>query len=330
MSGRTVGSKDDSENVRPRPGELSVLDRMPDTVAEAMQSVGFSQITTHAEDLVCPLCGELTFEMVDITGHTFEGWPCCDGLAQTFSAWGVWDELEEHTDRGLRRDLVNTAAGHAHQGRGRIAKRVQGREVYLVSFGLRAEAVPKMRVMEAIDKHHRHHGRPQLAIEGIEVWNGPTRVGVGVLSTPVSRVLMERGTHLELSRACTWGSPFLRKNAISKMTAEARTVARRLRDEAARELERGPAPRPEGQIGLFDAQRRGGHLSRRERRKMERRAGIRALRTYILDKEKGTSWKAAGWKVHHMTKGGTWDRVGRRRKRRTETEGPKKALDTPI
>lgn len=307
-----------------------MLDRLPQTIAEVMRHIGFCETTVEAEELVCPLCEKLTFEMVDIIGHTFEGWPCCNGVEQALTAWGVWDHLEQQTDRGPRRDLVNVATGHADRGQGRIAKRVQGRGAYLVSFGLKAKAVPKKRVMEAIDKFHRHHDRPQMAIRGIEVWNGPTRVGVGVISTPVSRVLMERGTHLELSRACTWGSAFIRKNAISKMTAVARAEARRLRDEAARELKSGPTPKVSVQMELFDDQKEGGHLSPREQRKMERRAGIRALRTYILDQEKGTSWKAAGWTVHHVTRGGTWDCKSRRRERRPEIEGPKKALDTPI
>lgn len=44
-----------------------------------------------------------------------------------------------------------------------------------------------------------------------------------------------------------------------------------------------------------------------------RAIGYRRMGTYILDTEDGTSLRAAGWRLVHATKGGSWDRTNRAR-----------------
>ncbi len=54
--------------------------------------------------------------------------------------------------------------------------------------------------------------------------------------------------------------------------------------------------------------------------------GWRRIGTYILQREPGTSLIAAGWTFIHETRGGTWDRGGRRRIDNHPTQ-PKKLFE---
>ena len=203
---------------------------------------------------------------------------------------------------------MQTALGVAH------ALHRSGLGEWTCSLGLRAEIVSKTEVMDYIDAHHRHLDAPHMAIKGLMCYNGRTLVGVATISTPTARKLMETGEYLELNRAAVWGDPFLRHNAISKLSAAARRAARQLRHEARQALTAAPE--------VVD------DLSERDRKKYQRRRGACKLRTYIMDHEDGHSWKAAGWEPVHRTSGGTWDRPSRERQRKPHLEGEKVALDT--
>lgn len=61
-----------------------------------------------------------------------------------------------------------------------------------------------------IDRHHRHHKRPQGWKFGTSVWDENKMVGVIIVGRPVARML-DNGKTLEVTRCCTDGT----KNAAS-------------------------------------------------------------------------------------------------------------------
>jgi hypothetical protein len=77
-------------------------------------------------------------------------------------------------------------------------------------------------VAAEVEKHHRHHERPQGHKFSIAVDNGGVRVGVAIVGRPVSRHTQkaEPGT-LEVTRVATWGHSALRRNASSKLYSAA-------------------------------------------------------------------------------------------------------------
>lgn len=286
----------------------TALGALPPPAQEAMEAAGVDD-AWRAADLTCPYCTWPIAESMDIVGHDVIGFPCCHAMQERLTAAGFWEALESGRDR---REVLRSLLP------GAPVRRVRGPDSGLgewtCSLGLRTEIVSKTEVMDAIDRHHRHHDAPHMAIVGLTCYNGSTLVGVATLSTPTSRKLMETGEYLELNRAAVWSDPFLRHNAISKLSAAARQAARQLRHEARQALTAGPEAAD--------------NLPERARKKYKRRRGAHRLRTYILDEEDGHSWKAAGWEVAHTTSGGTWDRPSRRRERKPHLEGAKVALDT--
>jgi hypothetical protein len=84
-------------------------------------------------------------------------------------------------------------------------------------------------VFESVEKYHSHHRAPQGWKFGVAVNNGPQRVGVAVVSNPVSRLLMQQEPDtLEVTRVCVWGHPKLRRNAVSKLYALCAREAKKL------------------------------------------------------------------------------------------------------
>ncbi len=131
-------------------------------------------------------------------------------------------------------------------------------------------------VFEDIERHHSHHGAPHGHKFSIAVYNGLTRVGVAVVSRPVSQRLQRaQPDALEVTRVCVWGHRELRRNAASKLYATAARRARAL--------------------------------------------GYEKLITYTLVSESGHSLRASGWVPVARSKGGSWDRPGRRRQDRAPT-----------
>jgi hypothetical protein len=84
-------------------------------------------------------------------------------------------------------------------------------------------------VFESVEQYHSHHRAPQGWKFGVAVNNGPRRVGVAVVSNPVSRLLMQQEPDtLEVTRVCVWGHPKLRRNAVSKLYAICAREAKKL------------------------------------------------------------------------------------------------------
>jgi hypothetical protein len=84
-------------------------------------------------------------------------------------------------------------------------------------------------VFESVEQYHSHHHAPQGWKFGVAVNNGPRRVGVAVVSNPVSRLLMQQEPDtFEVTRVCVWGHPKLRRNAVSKLYAICAREAKKL------------------------------------------------------------------------------------------------------
>lgn len=175
-----------------------------------------------------------------------------------------------------------------------------------VSYGIEVEAVSKTVANPVIDRWHRHLGASHMGILGVLARNGGDIVGAATLATPTSRILMNTGKYLEVNRIATMPGKgmeerarTLRFNAVSKITAEMRRQARRLRRES-REM-------------LRDEERGVVSLNERALRKHRRRKGVVRLRTYIFEFESGASLRAAGWEKVGQTEKQSWDRPSRKR-----------------
>jgi hypothetical protein len=256
---------------------------------------------------VCPYCRRSVFQG-DLFEERFHCRHCCEQMEAELHTWGFYDLLDR-MGRGPER-LVQRAVP------GVVARRVDTSAEWVVAGRLAAETVSKTEVKEAIEKHHNHHDPPQSAILGVrcleKTYAGEEVVrGVATLSTPTARMLMEKGTHLEVNRLCSWGPKWRRQNVISRMSGHLRSEARRLREEAQEKLDR--------------ASRR-----RAAPEQAKRRAGIERLRTYILERESGASLRAGGWHLVGRSEGGSWTQSRDGRTRRPRTEGVKWVYDTPL
>lgn len=84
-------------------------------------------------------------------------------------------------------------------------------------------------IFAEVDEHHRHHDPPVGHKFSVACDNGGIRVGVAVVSRPVSRRLAKaEPLTLEVTRVATWGASPLRKNVSSKLYASAAKKARAL------------------------------------------------------------------------------------------------------
>ena len=185
-----------------------------------------------SDELVCPYCGETLdwVEYCDILQQgEMSGFPdtlavqhCCLDWRDHLLSYGF-----EATYGFPPEALVNELKGGAEDVR---EVKPEGD----IRLPLRGRVTPKQRgaqkqVFDLIEKHHSHHGPPVGWKFGIEAWSGRTRVGVGVVGRPVSRVLQkDRPGTLEVTRVCVWGDPWLRRNAASKLYGVAAAEARRL------------------------------------------------------------------------------------------------------
>jgi hypothetical protein len=271
---------------------------LPEPAREILDEIGCTRSHTT---WTCPECGDSVFRG-DLRGETFECRLCCLWMQEAATAWGLGEILRSAWRGG------ETFVEHEVPG---SHVRAVGPDLETVAGPLRTETVSKTEVERAIERHHRHHPAPHTAIAGVKCWEkrregGRVLRGVASLATPTSRALMEQGTHLEVNRICTWGPRWRRQNVVSKMTAQLRQAARSLRDTA--------------QTAVDSA----GEASAAARR----RAGVRWLRTYILDDEDGSSLRAGGWMLVGRSSGGSWARSRSGRTRRPETEGPKWIYDT--
>ena len=76
---------------------------------------------------------------------------------------------------------------------------------------------------EFVDRHHRHHEPPQLALFAVAVASGDEVVGVAIVAIPTARMLND-GWTAEVNRVCTTGH----RNACSKLYGAAWRAARAL------------------------------------------------------------------------------------------------------
>lgn len=86
-------------------------------------------------------------------------------------------------------------------------------------------AVPIFRdeAMAFVERHHRHHGRPQGYLFAVAAAENDNIVGVAIVGRPVSRMLQD-GFTAEVIRLCTDGT----KNACSFLYAASWRAARAL------------------------------------------------------------------------------------------------------
>jgi len=300
---------------------------------------------------VCPFCetdlADLAEEWGEVEAGEAHGVVCCLAMREAM----MWGEA------GVSRvasDVLAPMAGAKFIG-----------ETGTVSLGDEVEVVSKTVANRYIEQWHRHLGASHTGIRGVLARNGPRVVGAATLATPTSRRLMLTGRYLEVNRIATvpegWYAPHssrtLRFNAVSKMTAELRDVARELRQDARERLGPGwrrtsqeillQTQRPEpgmprqqdlfaqrGQLVCQNAARQhpvGQHreMDSRAMRKYAQRANIERLRTYIFSWESGGSLRAGGWTRVGRTAAASWDRPSRRR-RAPAVDAAKVKYDTPI
>jgi hypothetical protein len=206
---------------------------------------------------VCPFCGfeyDPDFLGVDLRGSYLDWTPCCEAMREAVGYYGFDGVF------GVRLEAVaSTISGRDVRGvsldgdRGDSVYRCPlevedpGRpgdpdRVYVTSTpdgavdvvdGVRtcrtARSGWRTEVFAEVAVHHRHHDAPQGHKFSVAVYNGPTRVGVAVVGRPVSRRLAEaEPLTLEVTRVCTWGESFIRRNASSKLYGAAVRRARSL------------------------------------------------------------------------------------------------------
>lgn len=128
-------------------------------------------------------------------------------------------------------------------------------------------------VFADVDERHRHHEAPQGHKFSIAVQNGLVRVGVAVVSRPVSRRIQEAEPKtLEVTRVATWGRAELRKNAASKLYSAAGKKARALGAEKlityTLEEENGASLRASGFLPTFESS--GGSWNREGRARTDK------------------------------------------------------------
>jgi len=201
----------------------------------------------HAAATTCPCCGtdwdlELTTHWgLDVHVQAGRGdcyvvfMPCCEDQQAAVERWGydeaygrrLMDVVAEITGRDVLSVLPD--------GDGAVVCRLAVVNPTQVAaqadeLGRRKATSPRgwqSEVFNLVDQHHRHHDAPQGWKAGVAVHNGAVRVGVAVLSRPVSRVLQAQHPRmLEVTRVCTWGHPALRYNASSKLYAECAATAK--------------------------------------------------------------------------------------------------------
>jgi len=290
---------------------------------------------------VCPFCetdlADLAEEWGEVEAGEAHGVVCCLAMRDAMT-WG-----EAGVSRAAS-DVLAPMAGAKFIG-----------ETGTASLGIEVEVVPKTVANRYIEPWHRHLGASHTGVRGVLARNGPRVVGAATLATPTSRRLMLTGRYLEVNRIATvpegWYAPHssrtLRFNAVSKMTAALRDVARQLRQDARERL--GPGWRRRSQEILLQAQRpaeamprqqdlfaRRGHpvrqhgeMDSRAMRKYARRANIERLRTYIFSWEGGGSLRAGGWTRVGHTAAASWDRPSRCR-RAPAVDAAKVKYDTSI
>ena len=209
-------------------------------------------------DATCPYCGweyDPDFLGVDLAGSNLDWVPCCETIREEVGMYG----FEEVFGRRLE-DVAATISGLDVRGvdldgdtgwsvyRCPLDVEDPGRpgepdRVYVVSTpdgeidvfdGVRTcrtvdRAGWREEVFAEVTEHHRHHEAPQGHKFSVAAYNGPSRVGVAVVGRPVSRRLAEaEPLTLEVTRVCTFGESYIRRNASSKLYGAAVRRARSL------------------------------------------------------------------------------------------------------
>jgi len=161
---------------------------------------------------------------------------CCDGMQYDVEEYG-YERCYGRTIADVVREITGEEVLSVEgSGDGSIVCRLKvadptiagprdaaGRAVAESPKGWRDE------VFALVDKHHRHHDRPQGHKFSVAVHNGRVRVGVATVGRPVSRVIQKAQPHtLEVTRVATWGESPLRRNASSKLYGACADRARRL------------------------------------------------------------------------------------------------------
>lgn len=276
--------------------EGSALQELPDPVRVFFAEMGVEDAGAEYE-LICPFCGEPLFEFADVLGHDLVGSVCCYAMQDAALAWGLWE-----TSRS-RRAFTEAAC----PGTGINAVGNEYGDAWTLSFPLTTRRARQDEAFAFIDEHHRHHDPPTGWLLGIDVFNGQTKVGTAILSRCVSRMLMQVGTHFEVSRICVRSDvpDVLKHNAVSVLTRRLRKEARQIARAARSCLRRG-------------RNEKGWLLSPDEWATCLRRSTVRHLRTYILEHEAGVSLRASGWRLVGVTRSNVrgWSRSRRRRKLR--------------
>jgi hypothetical protein len=198
----------------------------------------------------CPYCGEEVW--LDLVGNAVDWRPCCPDAQyavetegfEGFYGMSVKDALHEWL--GVPQDELREVFGAG------IPSEEDPDSYYedttYARFPLREDVPMKLQkkgkrgkpafagpkgwqesVFKDVELHHSHHRAPQGWKFGVAVNNGLQRVGVAVVSNPVSRVLMQKEPDtLEVTRVCVFGHPKLRRNAVSKLYSLCAKEAKKL------------------------------------------------------------------------------------------------------
>lgn len=209
-------------------------------------------------EAICPYCGfeyDPDFWGVDLAGSNLDWMPCCEAIREEVGMYGFEEvfgvALERVAGRISGRDVrAVDLDGDTGWSVYRCPLEVEDParpgtpdRVYVVSTpdgelevfdGVRTcrtvdRAGWREEVFAEVEEHHRHHPAPQGHKFSVAAYNGPTRVGVAVVGRPVARRLAEaEPLTLEVTRVCTWGESFIRRNASSKLYGAAVRRARSL------------------------------------------------------------------------------------------------------
>jgi hypothetical protein len=144
---------------------------------------------------------------------------------------------------------------------------------------LRLQPITLREARAFVDLHHRHHRAPQGGLFAVAVGEAEAVVGVAIIGKPVARFNNDG-----------WTAEVTRVAVVNPCTVE------------------HDREHPKDGCSHDACSRLYGAAWR-----AARALGYRRLLTYTLASERGTSLRAAGWRIVGQTDGGSWSRASRPR-----------------
>ena len=188
-------------------------------------------------DLACPSCETSFFtdnygiEIFAGNGNQWFSWqPCCSHSAHLVPTLG-FSRFYGRTLEEVVNELAPAMNLRTTLDDGTLVGPLRIYDPTTVNDGKAASPAGwRSQIFADIRAHHRHHPPPHGHKFSVAVYNGLVKVGVAIISRPVSRIFAESNpTALEVTRVATWGHPALRRNTVSKLYAAAAKRAKTLK-----------------------------------------------------------------------------------------------------